>query len=166
MNNCYWGWQNRTAIVYLLLYFLLLLLFSVSLLTPDEDYVSKVFVFLTVLYVLSYRWVHLSRAVLSVVLQLEKGVYPEKSHFVIINTTELFLWTGSITALPNRPTQTHLHQLHPQNHSRAEQWWSCRCSAGLQPFPVTGLRCSETWRRPARCPSSCWRSSGSLLHCR
>ena len=40
------------------------ILFSISLLTPDEDYVSKALVSLIVLYVSSYRWVHLSRAVL------------------------------------------------------------------------------------------------------
>ena len=32
--------------------------------TPDEDHVSKALVFLIVLYVSSYRWVHFSRAVL------------------------------------------------------------------------------------------------------
>ena len=35
-------------LVYLLLYFLLLLLISISLLTPDEDFVSKALVFLIV----------------------------------------------------------------------------------------------------------------------
>ena len=48
-------------LVYLLLYFLLLLSFSISI---DEDYVPKALVFLFVLYVLSYRWVHFSTAVL------------------------------------------------------------------------------------------------------
>ena len=50
-------------LVYLLLYFLLLL-FSVSLLTPDKDYVLEVLVFLIVLCASSYRWIHFSRAVL------------------------------------------------------------------------------------------------------
>ena len=97
--------------VYLLLYFLLLSLFSISLLTPNEDRVSKALVFLIVLYVSSYRRVRLPRAVLcclSVVLQLEKGAYPQKSHSVIINTIQLFLWTGPVPALPNRSAQTYL----------------------------------------------------------
>ena len=47
--------KNIVLLQLLVLYFLLLLLFSVSLLTPDEDYVSKTFVFLIVLYVSSYR---------------------------------------------------------------------------------------------------------------
>ena len=42
-------------LVYLLLSFLLLLSFYISLLTPDQDYVSKALVFLTVIYVSSYR---------------------------------------------------------------------------------------------------------------
>ena len=55
--------KNIVLLQLLVLYFLLLLLFSVSLLTPDEDYVSKTFVFWIVLYVWSYRWVHFSAAV-------------------------------------------------------------------------------------------------------
>ena len=50
-------------LVYLILYFLLLL-FSVSLLTPDKDYVLEALVFLIVLCASSYRWIHFSRAVL------------------------------------------------------------------------------------------------------
>ena len=42
--------------------------FSVSLLTPDEDSVSKALVFLIVPRVSSYRWVHFSRAVLWLLL--------------------------------------------------------------------------------------------------
>ena len=52
-----------TLLVYLLLYFLHLL-FSISLLTPDEDHVLKALAFLIILFVLLYRRVHISRAVL------------------------------------------------------------------------------------------------------
>ena len=55
-----------------------------SLLTPDEDCVSKALVFLIVLYVSWYRSVHFSRAVLSLLAEfrgrcrkVRLGVCPE-----------------------------------------------------------------------------------------
>ena len=50
--------------------------FFISLLTPDKDYVLKALVFLIVLYVLSYRRVHFSRAVLSSHINLTSSNRP------------------------------------------------------------------------------------------
>ena len=64
--------------------------------TPDEDYVLKAFVFLTVLYVSSYRWVHFSRAVLHWVDSSSTHglllMNPTVNSWQRMLTLSLFLW--------------------------------------------------------------------------